>query len=643
MIKNPRKVLYEYWGYDSFRPLQGEIIHEVLDGNDVLSLMPTGGGKSICFQVPALCLDGVCIVISPLIALMKDQVENLRKRGIKAAAIFSGMNAREIDITFDNCIHGNIKLLYVSPERIKTEIAINRIPKMNVNLIAVDEAHCISQWGHDFRPAYLEISHLRLLLPKTPVLALTATATPDVAEDIQTQLLFKKSNILKKSFNRGNLAYIVLQEDDKLSKLEHILRKVGGSSIVYAKTRKLTVEIAKHLRQRGISTESYHAGLSLEKRSIAQNKWVKGDIRVMVATNAFGMGIDKPDVRTVIHLHLPDSLESYFQEAGRAGRDEKKAYAILLYNNEDKKALRRNLEVNFPELKEIRKVYEALGSYFRLAVGSGEGSTFDFDLSNFSTNFRLSPLNVHACLNVLEKDGWISLSEAYYFPSTIKILVSREQLYDFQLRNPAFDPLIKTLLRTLSGAFSQFVKLDERQIAYLLKSSETKIIDMLGHISKLQLVEYRPVKELPQITFLKPRCSTNNFAIDQQSYLQRKQRYEDRIKIAIKYAEEQECRNVQLLGYFGEESTPCGICDICLSALNKTLSAQEFERYAAKIFKLLKKEPMTEKEILESFASNRHGNVLKTLEYLLDEGKVDKYNGKMVISRKDNDNYSTRQ
>ncbi len=632
MIEDPRKVLKDIWGFDSFRPLQEDIIREVLAGHDVLALMPTGGGKSVCFQVPAICMPGVCIVVSPLIALMKDQVQNLKKRGVNALAIFSGMNPKEIDVAFDNCIHGNVKLLYVSPERLKTEMAQSRIAQMNVNLIAVDEAHCISQWGYDFRPAYLEIASLREMKPEVPVLALTATATPEVVEDIQNRLNFKAPNVLQKSFTRSNLAYVVLEEDDKLSKLENILRKVGGSAVVYARTRRLTVEVAKYLKVKGIVADHYHAGLSAEVRSQKQDAWLKGATRVIVATNAFGMGIDKPDVRSVVHLHLPDSLEAYFQEAGRAGRDGRKSYAVLLFNNEDKIALRRNLELNFPPFKEIQKVYSALGSYFQLAVGSGEGVSFDFEIGDFCKNFQLNPLSVHSCLKVLEQEGWIYLSDAFYMPSTFRVLVNREQLYDFQLRNPAVDPFIKTLLRTSSGAFGQFARLNEKHIATYLKTTTGKVQKVLMHLHKLKLIEYRPVKEKPQLTFLQPRVSGENLRIDREKYSFRKDRYEFRIKAAISYVEKKICRSAGLLRYFGEKSGPCGVCDVCLENAKRGYSAEDYRRYSAKILGLLAKEPLTEKELVESFASNRKENVLRTLEYLLDECKVSKQEGKIIAS-----------
>lgn len=631
MIKDPKQVLKDFWGFESFRPLQEDIIREVLSGRDVLALMPTGGGKSICFQVPALCKPGVCIVVSPLIALMKDQVQNLRKLGINAQAIFSGMNAREIDTAFDNAVHGNVKLLYVSPERLKTEIALSRIQQMNVNLIAVDEAHCISQWGYDFRPAYLEIVNLRKSKPEVPVLALTATATPDVVDDIQEKLQFRRKNVLQKSFARKNLAYVVLEEDDKLSKLEQILKNVRGSSVVYARTRKLTVQVAKYLQSKGMTADFYHAGLTAEMRSVKQDAWINGTTRVIVATNAFGMGIDKPDVRSVVHLHLPDSLEAYFQEAGRAGRDGKKSYAVLLFNNEDKAALQKNFESTFPEFKELQRVYAALGSYFQLAVGSGEGISFDFDIGDFCKNFQLDPLITHSCLKVLEQEGWLFLSDAFYMPSMVRVLVSREQLYDFQLRNAALDPFIKTLLRTTSGAFEQFEKVNEKHIASYLHTTVEKVQKILLYLHKMNLIAYRPMKEKPQLTFLRPRVSADRLTIDHEKYIFRKDRYKFRIESAIRYVESKMCRSFQLLKYFGEQSGPCGICDVCLEVAKSGYASEDYQHYSQKILELLKKEALSEKELVQSFASNRKDKIIRTLEYLLDEGRIVKLEGKLTI------------
>lgn len=629
MIHDPKTILKQYWGFDSFRPLQEEVIREVLAGHDALALMPTGGGKSICFQVPALCQPGICIVVSPLIALMKDQVANLSKRKISALAIFSGMPFREIDITFDNCVNGQVKFLYLSPERLKTEIAIERIKRMKVNLLAVDEAHCISQWGYDFRPSYLDIAELRRIIPTTPVLALTATATPEVTIDIQDKLAFQKPNLLKKSFQRSNLAYVVLHEDDKLSRLQQILKKVGGSSVVYARTRRLAQDVARHLKSVGVSADFYHAGLDAAERSHRQDAWLTGQLRVIVATNAFGMGIDKPDVRTVIHLSLPDSLEAYFQEAGRAGRDEKKAYAILLYNEQDRSSLERNFEVSFPPVSAIRRTYEALGSFFQLAVGGGQGQSHDFDLMEFCKNFQLDPITVHSCLKVLEQEGWIVLSEAYYMPSSFMVSVDRETLYDYQLRNPYMDAVIKTLLRVSEGAFQHFVPINEQRIANFLKISVEKLVAALHHLRKANLIDYRPMKDKPQLVFVLPRADAQSIGLKADQYDFRKERHQLRMQKALDYTNLPTCRSVQLLRYFGEVSEPCGTCDVCLGGMEAALTKEDFERYKLKISQVLKQSPLSERELMECFASNRHAKVLQALTYLLDEGLVVKENDKL--------------
>ena len=411
---SPNDILKQYWGFDSFRPLQEDIIQSVLDGKDTLALLPTGGGKSICFQVPALVKEGICIVISPLIALMKDQVYNLQKRGIAAVAIFSGMHYKDIDRILDNCIYGNTKLLYLSPERLTSDLVRERIKKMKVSLIAVDEAHCISQWGYDFRPPYLQIAEIREYLPKVPIMALTATATPEVVKDIQEKLEFKRGEVFQQSFLRENLAYVVLEEEGKMEKLFKVLTGVRGSGLVYVRNRRKTKEIAMFLKKYRITADYYHAGLTNEERSQKQEAWINDKIRIIVATNAFGMGIDKPDVRVVVHMDLPDSLEAYFQEAGRAGRDGQKSYAVLLYNQGDKLDLERRFELSFPPLKEVRLTYQALGSYLQLAVGSGEGESYDFDLVEFSRVYGFSTVKTFNCLKVLERAGWIALSESIY-------------------------------------------------------------------------------------------------------------------------------------------------------------------------------------------------------------------------------------
>ena len=626
----PADILKKYWGYDAFRPLQGEIIQSVLDGNDTLALMPTGGGKSICFQVPALAREGVCLVVSPLIALMKDQVSNLQKREIPAAAIFSGMHYKDIDRILDNAAYGGLKFLYLSPERLTTDLARERIKRMNVNLLAVDEAHCISQWGYDFRPPYLQIAEVRDFLPNTPVLALTATATGDVINDIQEKLHFKKKNVLQKSFARENLAYVVLPEENKRPKLLEIVRNVKGSGVVYVRNRKMTKDVARFLIENQVSADFYHAGLTSEERSRKQDAWISGKIRIMVCTNAFGMGIDKPDVRSVVHLDLPDSLEAYFQEAGRAGRDGKKAYAVLLFAPLDAAMLERNLELSFPAMKEIRRVYQALGSYYQLAVGGGEFQSLDFDIAVFCKNFKLDVLPTFACLKVLEESGWLVLTESVFMPSSFMILVSREQLYDFQLKNPRLDLVIKTILRLTEGAFQHFCNINESAVARLLKTQVSEVVPALQQLHKEGIIDYRPAKDKPQLLFSQERVDADNLLIDMEMYKFRKERYARRIAKAIAYATTPRCRSQQLLEYFDEKSEPCGVCDVCLGRTKTSLTVDDFERYKLKIKQLLSKERLSEQQLLEAFASNRHPNVVQALGYLLDEGMISNDKGMLV-------------
>jgi ATP-dependent DNA helicase RecQ len=624
-------ILKNYWGFTDFRPLQEDIIKSVLDGKDSLALMPTGGGKSLCFQVPALCKEGVCLVISPLIALMKDQVFNLKKRGIAAEAIYSGMYFKEIDRILDNCVYGKIKILYLSPERLTTELAIERIKKMKVNLLAVDEAHCISQWGYDFRPSYLKIAEIRALIPKTPVLALTATATSEVVKDIQDKLEFKKKLVFRQSFERKNLAYVVLHEEGKLEKLVDIVTKVRGSGLVYVRSRRKAKDVAQLLRKKNISADFYHAGLKSDVRSAKQDAWLNNQTRIIVATNAFGMGIDKPDVRIVVHLDLPDSLEAYFQEAGRVGRDGLKSYSVLLYNKGDEMNLKNRFELSFPDLKEVRLTYQALGSYLQLAIGGGNGESFDFDLAEFSRVYGFEVIKAYNCLKILEKASWLVLSEAVYISSKLQILVSKEELYDYQIRNEKFRPLIKTILRTYQGAFNHIVSINEFHLARFLKTSITDLDQLFVSMKKEGIIEYHPQKDKPQLTLLHERLESKNLVFDKKMYDFRKKRQEERIKKAIAYAENQICRSKMLLNYFDEgDAKDCGICDVCLERAKTLSNSDDFERYKNKIQKLLKKEKLTIEELLESFSPKYQNRILKVIEYLLDEQMLKKEDDKLV-------------
>lgn len=623
-LQQPIEILKKYWGFDSFRPVQEEVIQSVLSGKDTLALLPTGGGKSICFQVPALCSEGVCLVVSPLIALMKDQVENLQKRGISAVAIHSGMPYADIDRLLDNCAYGDVKLLYLSPERLHTELLKERLTKMKVSMIAVDEAHCISQWGYDFRPAYLEIAKIRELVPKTPVIALTATATPEVCEDIQEKLQFKPKNIFQKSFERENLAYVVRTTEAKPEELVSILKKVPGSAVVYVRNRRLTKETALLLRQKRISADYYHAGLTMEQRHHKQNAWINNQIRVMVSTNAFGMGIDKPDVRLVVHLELPDSLEGYFQEAGRAGRDGQKAYAVLLYNGSDALKLQKQYELSYPDLKEVRRVYRALGSYYQIAVGSGYGESFDFDLVEFSRTYQFEPIIAFNCLKLLEKEGWIILSEAVYNPASLKVLVNQDQLYDFMLKHPKLDKVLKVILRNYQGAFNQYINIRENSIAGFLQIERAELQKSLQLLHKEGIIDYRPQKEKPQLFFINGRMEASTLAFDHTAYNFRKEQQKIRIDRAVAYAETHDCRSNLLLEYFGEKDrTFCGQCDVCLERKkNRTLSKDDYTRYRDKLELVLRRESLPLPDILASFSRKKEEIVLQTLEYLMEEGIV---------------------
>lgn len=595
-----------------------------MDGKDTLALLPTGGGKSICFQVPALCQEGICLVVSPLIALMKDQVQNLNKRNISAIALHSGIPYRDIDRLIDNCVYGDVKFLYLSPERLHSELIKERLPKMPVNLIAVDEAHCISQWGYDFRPAYLEIAKIREILPDVPVLALTATATPEVAKDIQEKLEFKQENQLQKSFSRSNLSYVVRHSEAKPEEMVNILKKVPGSAVVYARNRRMTKEMATLLRRKGISADFYHAGLSIEERSQKQENWLNSKVRVMVSTNAFGMGIDKADVRSVIHLELPDALEAYFQEAGRAGRDEQKAFAVLLYNQADAVKLEQQYELSYPDLKEVRQVYRALGSYYQLAVGAGHGESFDFDLIEFASKFQFEAIKAYNCLKILEKEGWIVLSEAVYNPASLKMLVNQDQLYDFMLKHPKLDKIVKVILRSYQGAFNHYIFLREQSIANFLKMERSELQQSLQLLHQEGILDYKPQKEEPQLFFINGRMDANTVAFDHVAYNFRKEQQKKRLENAIQYAETNQCRSQQLLTYFGEiDASICGTCDVCLEQKKeRSLDSQSYARYQDKIELILKRESLTLAEVLESFAKSKEKVVVLTLEYLLEEGKI---------------------
>ncbi|RXF69761.1 RecQ family ATP-dependent DNA helicase [Arcticibacter tournemirensis] len=617
------QVLKKYWNYDSFRPLQEDIIQSVLDGKDTLALLPTGGGKSICFQVPAIVNPGICIVVSPLIALMKDQVENLKSRGIEAVAIVSGMGKREVDIMLDNCVYGKIKFLYLSPERLMSDLVRARISYMNVNLIAVDEAHCISQWGYDFRPPYLHIADIRELHPQVPVLALTATATERVVEDIQQKLLFKKPNVLRKSFARKNLSYVVAHEENKYRKLFSIAANIEGTGIVYVRNRRETQEVSRLLNNEGYNADFYHAGIDTPGRSLKQEAWKKNETRIIVATNAFGMGIDKADVRFVVHLDLPGSLEAYYQEAGRGGRDEKKAYAVLLYNQADRIQLEKKLELSFPSIEEIRQVYHALGNYYQIAYGAGEGLVFEFDIGDFCSRFKLDALKTLSALKFLEHDEYISLTESVYLPSRLKIVVAAEDLYRFQIEYAGYDAFIKLLLRSYGGLFEQYTPVRESEIARRSGKTTREVMQILEKLEELGLLSYLKQTDMPQLQFVKARADGAHLNIDTKYIALRKQIMQSQVKAVVHYAEAKACRSRLLLEYFNEpESDKCGICDVCLEEKRLANSKGLFEQITFEIIQILSSQHLSLEEIITSLHSGNEKERIDALRNLLDAGKV---------------------
>lgn len=628
MTNKIHQILAQYWGYSQFRPLQEDIILAVLDGNDTLALMPTGGGKSLCFQVPGMAKDGLCLVISPLIALMKDQVEALRKKGIPAVAIVSGMSRNEIDIALDNCIHGKEKFLYLSPERLSSKIFIERLQHMNINLLAIDESHCISQWGYDFRPSYLRIAEVREHLPGVPVLALTASATPEVQKDIRDKLAFNKGLVFRKSFERKNLSYVVLREDDKLHRMLKVINNVSGTGVIYVRTRRKAKEISEYLNRNKIKSGYYHGGMNSSERTKIQDQWMNGSMRVVVATNAFGMGIDKGNVRFVIHLDLPESLEAYYQEAGRAGRDEKKAYAVLLYNESDKAEMEQRAKTSFPDVKKIRTVYQALANYFNIATGAGQGISFDFALTDFCSKYNFVVHETYNCLKVLELQGLIELSGSVQLQSKIHFTAHRDQLYEFQVKNPELDTIIKIILRSYEGLFDEYVPIQENQLAKRMEKTPFEVERYLSQLQQLQVLSYVPAKDTPQLTFLEPRIDSGSLTIDKNNLADRKERYLIRAKAVLNYAQEKSrCRSQILLSYFGEETWHrCGVCDYCLGRNKTGVSDLEFEMVSNKVELLLQNQKYSLHELVEHLTDSKEETNLKVLEWLLDNNKI-KYTG----------------
>jgi ATP-dependent DNA helicase RecQ len=616
-------ILKQYWGYDQFRALQGDIIRSIAAGKDTLGLMPTGGGKSLTFQVPTMAMDGICVVVTPLIALMKDQVENLKMRGIAAAAIFSGMTHNEILMTLDNAVFEAYKFLYVSPERLATPIFMEKIKQAKVCMIAVDESHCISQWGYDFRPSYLRIADIRELLPDVPVLALTATATPEVVKDIQQQLHFREPNVFQKSFNRSNLAYVVRTVENKDENLLKILNSVPGTSVVYVRNRKRTKEISDFLNVNGISAENFHAGLKNETKDAKQSRWKQGETRVIVSTNAFGMGIDKAEVRTVVHMDLPDSLEAYFQEAGRAGRDEQKAYAVLLYNQGDAVKMRKRVSDNFPGKEMVVKVYEALGNYFQVGVGSGLDAVFAFDIGDFCTKFKLPILTTFSSLKLLQQAGYIELTDEQDSSSRVLFTVGKDDLYKLK-HNADQERLIHILLRSYTGLFTDLASISEETLAKRLEWTRDKVYEQLVGLAKERVIQYIPRKKTPFLTYVREREATDRVILTKEAYDDRQERYISRVKSVLDYAQEENvCRSQILLSYFGEKDTnPCGKCDICLKNRETQVSTDDFETIRQAIQQALAVEELTINALVKKVPF-KDQKVIQVVRFMMDNGQIE--------------------
>ncbi len=622
MVSAP-DILKKYWGFDSFRPLQEEIINSVISGVDTLALLPTGGGKSICFQVPAMMKDGSCIVVSPLIALMKDQVENLRSKDISAVAITSLLSRREMDILLENSVQGAYKFIYVSPERLLSEKFRERVPHMKVSLLVVDEAHCISQWGYDFRPAYLAIAEFRKILPGVPVIALTATATPEVVTDVQKKLLFSKENVLKKSFERKNISYIVLNEQDKLSRLLKICNNIGGTGIVYTRNRRKSEELAKILTSNKIPTSFYHAGLDPVIRNERQENWLKGKTRVMVCTNAFGMGIDKPNVRFVAHMDVPETPEAYFQEAGRAGRDEKPAWAILLYNESDRQEMEDRFERSFPTIEEVRFVYQSLSNFFQVPIGSGKDTTNDFDLDTFCDRYKLTAPLCYHCLKLLEREGFLHLTENLHLPSRLMITCPRQDLYSEQAGNERSDAFVKLLLRSYPGLFDHPVYISEFMLAKRSRVSKEDIVNMLQYFDKKQLLTYFPQTGNPQITWMLPREDAKLIHIKPENLKKLKENARVRLDFVLEYASSDSlCRSRKLLAYFGEtDTTACGHCDVC-RANEKNMSRGEYTSIAVETKALVRKNRLRTADVVQSLNRFPEEKVITAIRELIDNNEL---------------------
>ncbi|TKK68836.1 RecQ family ATP-dependent DNA helicase [Ilyomonas limi] len=629
-MQTPLSILQQYWQHTAFRGRQEAIIQAVLDGKDTLALLPTGGGKSVCYQIPALLKEGLCLVISPLIALMKDQLNNLEKKGIPSLAIHSGMTQYEAKQTLQKAAYGNYKFLYVSPERLETRLFKEYLPALNINLLAVDEAHCISQWGYDFRPSYLRIIHLKNNLScSVPVLALTASATPVVQQDIIDKLQLDNPAVFRQPFTRPNISYSVFKVDSKLNKLLEILQNVQGSGIVYCKTRRQTKDIAKLLSQHSMTANCYHAGLSGEERNVRQQAWIDNKLRVMVCTNAFGMGIDKPDVRTVIHFDVPDCLENYYQEAGRAGRDGKRAFAVLLYHSKDESELKAFPLLRFPTIDAIKNVYQHLCDFLEIPVGIGEDNYYNFDLKTFVTNFKLDIHLVINSIKALEQEGYFTFNESIFLPAQIGFTADRFLLDEFQQSHPQYEPIIKCLLRTYEGIYDNRVSVSEKQIARLTGVKETAARQQLQQLQAFGILEYLQQKETPQIHFLHNRASAKYLIINYESYAQRKQEYTCRVEQMLQYLHlENTCRSTFISKYFGDnESTHCAVCDNCIAQRSLHISKEEFDKITTHILHLIPSHGIDIKQLKSASACFNRSKFWKVLNYLQQERKIKSING----------------
>lgn len=635
MSERTRHILTQFWGYPNFRPLQEDIVDSVMAGKDTLALLPTGGGKSICFQVPAMAMEGLCLVITPLIALMKDQVAHLVEKGIPAAAIYSGMHPDALELAYNQAAFGRLKFLYVSPERLQTHAFIEALKKMKVCLLAVDESHCISQWGYDFRPPYLKIADIRPYIPTAPVLALTATATAKVVDDIQVRLGFKEKNVFQSSFERKNVTYNVFHEADKYGVLYRKLSAMTeGSAIVYVRNRKRTQVIADWLNSVGISATFYHAGLEAKTRDERQDLWMKGKVKVIAATNAFGMGIDKPDVRLVIHMDLPDSIEAYFQEAGRAGRDLKPSEAFLLVSPADIKKLQDDFLQSFPELDRIKLIYNALGNFFNIPVGAGENVSYPFVMQEFAGRYNFTVAEVFHSLKILEKEGFLMLSDSFDEPSKVMIKASRDDIYGFQVNNPQYSDLVKCMLRSLPGVMTDFVKVNEETLAKKSGLTTEKVVEQLKKLEAYNFVSYAPRNDKPQILFLSEFVDTKHFALSKENYFDRKRDAEERVKAVIDFvSNDEECRSVQLLRYFNEKAKKaCGRCDVCLGQTSHRVLYGSIEE---KVRNVMSESHLPMQEVVSRCSEFGEADVLDAIRFLVDNGVLQVERDGMV-KRKDN-------